>query len=198
MCDVLQTTAPEPKHWTPGPGNNEAMPSTLADVPTVIDIEASGFGRGSYPIEVGYVLPDGRGYCTLIRPEPGWTHWDGEAERLHGITRGLLQDHGRTALDVARHLNDALAGRTVYTDGWNHDYTWLAVLYDAADAQPSFRLENLRQLLDESEAGRWHDIKHDVEQAQAARRHRASTDARVLQYTLQRLRMGTGTRATND
>ena len=27
--------------------------------PIVIDVEASGFGKGSYPIEVGVVLPDG-------------------------------------------------------------------------------------------------------------------------------------------
>lgn len=166
------------------------MRSPQVDVPTVIDIEASGFGRGSYPIEVGYVLPDGRGYCTLIRPEPAWTHWDGDAARLHGITRDLLRNHGRTALDVARHLNGALAGRTVYTDGWNHDYTWLAVLFEAAATQPSFRLENLRQLLDEREAECWHDIKRGVEQAQDAQRHRASTDARVLQWALQRVRSG--------
>lgn len=42
--------------------------------PAVLDVEASGFGRYSYPIEVGYALPDGRVFCTLIRPEPHWTH----------------------------------------------------------------------------------------------------------------------------
>jgi hypothetical protein len=36
----------------------------------VIDVEASGFGRGSYPIEVGFVLPDGEAVCTLVRPRP--------------------------------------------------------------------------------------------------------------------------------
>lgn len=179
-----------------GPGNNEVMPAAPTEAPTVIDIEASGFGRGSYPIEVGYVLPDGRCYCTLIRPEPEWEHWDGEAERLHGITRALLHDHGRAAVDVAHHLNHVLAGQTVYTDGWNNDYTWLAVLYDAAQCQPSFRLENLRQLLDENEAGRWHDTKRDVEHDQVTQRHRASSDARVLQYTLLRLRSAAKTADT--
>lgn len=164
------------------------MTCASLEAPTVIDIEASGFGRGSYPIEVGYVLPDGRCYCTLIRPEPGWEHWDGAAERLHGISRDLLRDHGRAAADVSRHLNEALAGQTVYTDGWNNDYTWLAVLFDAANLQPSFRLENLRQLLDEDEAGRWHDTKRNVESTQACHRHRASSDARVLQCTLLRVR----------
>ena len=32
----------------------------------VLDIEASGFGRGSYPIEIGFVLPDGNG-ASMIR-----------------------------------------------------------------------------------------------------------------------------------
>ncbi len=57
--------------------------------PCVIDIEASGFGRNSYPIEVGYVLPDGRAGCMLVAPAPGWTHWDESAAQVHGITRAV-------------------------------------------------------------------------------------------------------------
>ena len=41
--------------------------------PAVLDVEASGFGRSSYPIEIGVVFPDGHAYCTLIRPESHWT-----------------------------------------------------------------------------------------------------------------------------
>ena len=76
-----------------------------AALPCVLDIEASGFGRGSYPIEIGFVLPDGTAYCTLIVPDEGWTHWDGDAERVHGISRSLLQRHGRSAHEVAVELN---------------------------------------------------------------------------------------------
>ena len=64
-----------------------AASPTATALPTVLDIEASGFGRDSYPIEIGYVLPDGSGYCTLVHPEAAWTHWDPQAQRLHGITR---------------------------------------------------------------------------------------------------------------
>ena len=37
--------------------------------PAILDIEASGFGRGSYPIEIGYYLPDGQviGLSKLAR-----------------------------------------------------------------------------------------------------------------------------------
>jgi hypothetical protein len=165
-----------------GPG--DAAPA--AALPCVLDIEASGFGRGSYPIEVGVVLPDGSAYCTLIAPAQGWTHWDGEAERMHGISRGLLQRHGRAAGEVAGELNRRLAGRQVYCDNWAHDFPWLARLYDAAGVQPSFRLRHLRELLDEPAAARFDDARDGVARSLDLRRHRASSDARVLQLSVGR------------
>jgi hypothetical protein len=158
------------------------------DSPAILDMEASGFGKASYPIEVGYVLPDGQSYCTLIRPLDNWTHWDPAAEALHGISRSTALAHGRPVADVVRHLNHHLHGRTVYSDGWAHDYSWLAALFDAADRQPSFRLDNLRAVLTDQEAARWHAAKTEVEQELHLQRHRASADARVLQRTLARVR----------
>lgn len=163
-------------------------PAELLPAPTVLDVEASGFGRHSYPIEVGYVLPDGKTYCTLIRPEPGWTHWDPEAEHLHHISRESAVSRGRSASEVAQWLNAQLHGQTVYTDGWANDYSWVGALFDVADMSPGFRLENLHALLAEGEADRWHDMKQQVRQEIGGPRHRASTDARVLQVTLMRLR----------
>ena len=52
-----------------------------AFTPTIIDVEASGFGPYSYPIEIGVALDNGDKYCTLILPAPAWTHWDEEAEK---------------------------------------------------------------------------------------------------------------------
>ena len=159
--------------------------------PIVLDIEASGFGRDSYPIEIGYVLPDGGSYCTLVRPEANWTHWDPEAQRLHRITRANALQHGRPPIDIARHLNRTLSGQTVYSDGWANDYSWLGTLFDAADLSPSFHIENLRALLSETEAENWHTIKDQVSRELNLRRHRASSDARLLQMTLMRLRTPT-------
>ena len=34
--------------------------------PDIIDIEASGFGPDSYPIEIGVALSSGEKYCSLI------------------------------------------------------------------------------------------------------------------------------------
>jgi hypothetical protein len=151
------------------------------DVPTVLDIEASGFGAFSYPIEVGFVLPDGGSWCSLIRPAPDWQHWDDAAAEVHGVTRDMLERHGRSVQDVATALNERLQGRVVYCDGWGHDYPWLAKLYDAADRQPAFRLEHMHRLLDDADAPRFAQIKHTLATEQGRLRHRASTDARVLQ-----------------
>ena len=158
------------------------------DPPAVLDIEASGFGRDSYPIEVGFVLPDGESFCSLIRPATGWTHWDPEAERVHHISRETLFKHGRGLDEVAALLNDRLAGRTVYSDAWSHDYTWLAVLFEAAGTTPSIKLDNLRALLTEQEAAFWNVVKTQVTTEMRLQRHRASSDAKILQHTLMRLR----------
>lgn len=164
---------------------NDAPP---IDLPAILDIEASGFGLGSYPIEIGIVMPDARSWCSLVRPEPGWQHWDPNAATVHNISREQLQQHGRSPTDVVAVLNDWLRGLVVYSDAWAHDYTWLNKLYDAAGRNPSFRLENLRALLTDSEAGVWHELKQRVALEANLPRHRASGDARLLQMTLEALR----------
>ncbi|WP_374568376.1 hypothetical protein [Ideonella sp.] len=156
----------------------------MTTLPCVIDIEASGFGRGSYPIEVGFVLPDGYARCTLVRPGDDWTHWDDTAERLHGLTRELLLRHGRPAPEVAALLNEHLGGCSVYCDNWAHDFAWLARLYDSAGLTPAFRLRHLRELLDEQQIERWDAACARARAGLRIDRHRASNDARVLQKAL--------------
>ena len=160
----------------------------MSDMPAFVDVEASGFGRGSYPIEVGFVDSEGQAFCCLIHPVEDWHHWDAEAEALHGISRELLMRHGRPPAWVAAELNNRLRGQVVYCDGWAHDYPWLARLYDSADLVPSFQLRDLRQLLSDEEAARWHEVCDQVRSEQLTGRHRASSDAKVLQLTLSRLR----------
>lgn len=166
------------------------MPDTPRLSPCVLDIEASGFGRGSYPIEIGWVLPDGRARCTLVRPAPHWTHWDPAAERMHCISRDTLHTHGRTPADVAARLNDDLGGLTVYCDGWAHDYPWLAALFDEAGRVPQFRLEPAARLLDDAHLARLPDARADALAELGVQRHRASNDARALQLALDRLASG--------
>nr|WP_297530675.1 hypothetical protein [uncultured Roseateles sp.] len=158
--------------------------------PTILDLEASGFGRGSYPIEIGFVEAGGLPFCSLIQPAPEWEHWDQQAEALHGITRELLLRHGRPREWVVDELNKRLAGQTVYSDSWGHDYPWMSKLFDSVGRLPLFRIEDLRRLLSEDEAQRWNAVQQEVRAEAQLRRHRASADAKVLQMTLMRLKHG--------
>lgn len=148
--------------------------------PPILDVEASGFGSGSYPIEIGYVFGDGIAYCTLIQPAPGWTHWDAAAEAVHGISRQTLKHRGRAVTEVASDLNTRLGGRTVYSDAWGNDLTWLGKLFEEAGMVQGFRLESLRSLLTDQEAAAWHAAKDAVLAEVRSGRHRASRDADVL------------------
>ena len=154
----------------------------------MISMGGSGFGPESYPIEVGFVLPDGSSRCTLIRPLAHWTHWDEQAERSHPVPRETAVKQGRDGADVVAMLNESLMGQTVYCDGPAVDPTWLRVLFDAAQTAPTFELHNLHDLLSEREAAFWNVLKRQVTAEMRLQRHRASSDAKILQRTLMRLR----------
>jgi len=168
------------------------------ELPIVIDVEASGFGAGSYPIEVGVVMGDGRTHCRLVRPEPDWVHWEGQAQSVHQLDRATLQRAGRPVIEVAHWLNTLLHGRTAYSDAWGQDFAWLSRLYDAAQSRPTFRLEALSALLAEPEMAIWHVVREAVEAGLGEQRHRASNDAKVLQQTWQRVRRSAGQLAAYD
>jgi len=155
----------------------------LTKPPIIIDLEASGFGRNSYPIEIGIALSTGKTECFLIRPESGWTHWTQESERLHGIRREQLFEHGRPITEVADRINQLLEGETAYTDGWGTDQGWLNLLFDCAHRRPRFRLESLQSLFKEQYFDIWDAIKNKIFAESDFPRHRASNDARVLQLT---------------
>jgi hypothetical protein len=162
------------------------------ETPAFIDVEASGLGGRSYPIEVGLITSHGDMYCALVQPDATWQHWDEHAEAVHHISRPILAQHGKPLVEVAQRLNDLLHGQTVYTDAWGNDYAWLSKLFDAADLPMRFRLESSRKLLDDAQAARWATVKEQVIDELKLARHRASSDAKVLQLTLTRILAGEG------
>ena len=83
-------------------------------------------------------------------------------------------------------LNARLDGRDVYSDNWAHDYAWLARLFESAELSPRFHLRHLRELLDEREVEHFDDTRAAVARELQLRRHRASSDARVLQMSVAR------------
>ena len=151
---------------------------------TFIDVEASGLGVGSYPIEVGVAMADTSMHCTLIRPDDDWIHWDNQAEDLHGITREILLVNGKSILKVAMLLNEWLDGQTVYSDAWGNDSCWLGLLFERASLQQRFKIDSVVSLLSQEQMELWHPKKIEVTKRMDLKRHRASSDALILQKTL--------------
>lgn len=151
--------------------------------PIILDIEASGFGKGSYPIEIGYVDRNGKPWCSLVTPCDDWVHWSDVAEALHHISREALWEHGKNVRVIANHLNDTFLNQTVYSEAWLHDYTWLNCLFHAADTSPHFKLQDLQTILTPSQKAAWRDTKQMILSELQGNRHRASANAKLLQLT---------------
>ncbi|WP_049631906.1 hypothetical protein [Cellvibrio sp. pealriver] len=151
--------------------------------PTIIDIEASGFGSRSYPIEIGVVKTNGDRYCALIEPPPEWDHWSESAQSIHGISRGLLESRGRKPHDICIELNQFLGEITAYSDAWTHDSPWLNRLFFAGRIQPSFHLSPIEMIASEAQLLLWDQTKKRLEKRLDIKRHRASGDAYLIQQT---------------
>lgn len=154
--------------------------------PTIIDVEAAGFGYRSYPIEIGLALSEGVRFSALILPLPDWDYWDPAAESVHHLSREVLMRRGKPAAVVADALNALLEDRTVFSDGWVVDKPWVDQLYYATGVRQRFTVSSLEIILSEPQMAIWHDTKAQVIGELKLKRHRASTDAMIIQETYMR------------
>ncbi len=120
-----------------------------AAFPCFLDVEATGFGQESYPIEIAWSDDAGEIHRCLIDPTPvpSWTAWSADAEKVHGIDRERLQRNGWPPEYVANRLTEDLAGRTVYTDAPDYDARWVGQLFDAIGQPLPFRFDHVDELL---------------------------------------------------
>ncbi len=151
--------------------------------PAIIDIEASSLSSHSYPIEVGVALGKDIKFCSLIRPLTEWTDWCEQAEKTHMISRQDLEVYGKTTKEVASQLNQLLKGQTLYSDGWQVDKSWLTKLFYAARIEMQFQVSPLEMILSEKQMNAWHETKEKIIAKNKLTRHRASTDAWIIQQT---------------
>ena len=163
------------------------MATDVQTAPPIIDLEASGFGRGSYPIEVGFALENRDIHSFLIKPEDDWTHWSEEAEQIHGITREQLHAEGMSIEEIALKLNEILRGQTLYSDAWSFDSSWIGRLFDEAELVQRFRIETINKLLDYEQMESWQGTKESLWEELEVNRHRAANDVKVLQETFRRV-----------
>lgn len=154
--------------------------------PIILDIEATGLASASYPIEVGFYCSDTKRYSALIKPADKWTYWSTEAEALHQIKHADLIQSGKHLRTVAYELNQHLEGKTVYSDAWAVDSTWLRKLYYQAALEPSFRLSSLELVMTEAMINIWDKTKRQIIKELGLTRHRASSDAKIIQNTWKR------------
>lgn len=91
---------------------------------------------------------DGRSRAWLIRPAEAWTRWDWseEAEKLHGISRDLLQREGLPPEQVLREMAGFVQDCDVYADADLDEY-WLEVLCQAVGAKLPFPVRYLGEFM---------------------------------------------------
>ena len=147
-----------------------------------VDVEASGLGPYSWPIEIGWGFHGHEPRAVLVRPHEQWSMhaWEKSAECLHRIAPHELIDQGRAALEVALGLNAALSDAEVYSDAPDYDSFWLYRLYDAAGVKPTYRLRDLGDLLRPLWQGAPDALVRRAGRA-APHTHRAADDVRHLQ-----------------
>jgi hypothetical protein len=165
----------------------------VSNPPVFYDCEASCIG--GLPIEIGWAFVDPsageiRSESHLVRPPSHWDLdpvWDPDAEKLHGISKEQLFATGRPPVEIARRMNEILAGRELFSDGPVDDDRWLRIIFGEAELQPAFTVQmvNANRLTAElaSKLG-WNEPGYESAKAEAVRRspktHRAEADARHL------------------
>lgn len=159
----------------------------LQAMPHMADIEASGLGPQSFPIEIAWSTKTGEIRSRLIRPEPDWHWWEPAAEQLHHISRHMLEMESLPPTVIAEEMNRELSGEILYFDGGDYDRRWLSLLFRAAGMRPGFKLGDFDQLL--VLAGRKTAANGVVAEALARRDlgnlplHRAGNDVKLMQLT---------------
>ena len=151
--------------------------------PTIIDIEASGFGSTSYPIEIGVAKSNGERYCALIQPVDDWEHWCTHAEKIHGISRAIIETRGKKPRLICEELNEFLCDTVAYSDGWACDSPWLTRLFFAARMSQHFHLSPIEAIASEAQLLLWDNTKIRMQTQLNIERHRASGDAYLIQQT---------------
>ncbi len=154
----------------------------------VLDVEASGLGSNSYPVEVGVVMADGTEYQAVIKPADSWEHWSEEAEAMHGLSREYIEANGQSIRQVCLDLNRLCRNETLYTDCWVHDLPWILKLFEQAGMYPAFKCMPIESVLKEHQISNWVKHKSKIGACFDLKPHRALNDARIIAKTLQRLR----------
>ncbi|MFK4132110.1 hypothetical protein ACI2KR_07405 [Pseudomonas luteola] len=153
-----------------------------------LDIESSGLGDESYPIQFGVTYLDkAQGKLVTIKedikPAEGWDYWDSEAEEfIHFISRERLEG-GKSCRDACLILNKHLGDNEVIVDSVADDEFWLNKLFEEAGIQRTFYITNIEKYL-----LREFGVKSDIYEQKRERyefSHDAGEDALIIYLIIQ-------------
>jgi hypothetical protein len=150
-----------------------------------IDLEASGLGSASFPVEIGWAIVREDGSIDsasfMIRPPAKWTMyenaWSPASEQLTGITRETLEKHGLAPIEVMTRFLEAVGDRELFSDAPDFDAHWFGMLAEAAGISLGSRtIRDAKTLMDKM------DAEQGLTEKLPPARHRAETDARRLAF----------------
>jgi hypothetical protein len=164
----------------------------MSDFPVFYDCEATCIG--GLPIEVGWAFTDPstgeiQSESHLVKPPLHWEMqpvWEPDAEKLHGISLKHLLADGRPPFEIARRMNEVLAGRELFSDAPADDERWLRIIFEEAGPDPAFTIRRTHaDVLIAQLAVKlgWDSASYEAAKAEAnrisPRTHRAEADARL-------------------
>ncbi len=155
------------------------------------DVEASSLAASSYPIEIGWAAVDAEletsSKAVIIKPEPGWDDWDQQAERIHGIARPWVEEHGLPAAQIAADLNNLFGTSVLYSDAPQYEAMWVKRLYETVGVRRTWRIGDAIPLLRATAATSSDNVWLSIH-LEEPRVHRADADALVLARAFVELR----------
>lgn len=147
----------------------------------IIDCEASGLVKESYPIEVG-VSFSGDSFGFLIKPDPSWNYWSIEAEKIHNIKKEKLLKEGISCYEAAIFLNNQLRGSTIFSDASEFENFWINKLFNISGVEKMFEIESIYELSFDYE--RYKYIKEKISNLTVT--HRAENDANIIREAIEK------------
>ena len=119
----------------------------------ILDFEASGLMKGSYPIEIAWIRDNKKSISTLIKPSGNWllneSLWSERSQGVHGIARDTLVNEGleiKSVIDLI--LNDIKEYETIYSDNPFFEQQWLDRLFDEAGISHNYIVRDFKVMLD--------------------------------------------------
>ena len=76
-----------------------------------------------------------------------------------------------------------LDGQTIYSDAWVVAKPWLSTLFDTCRVPMAFAISPLESIQSECQYENWDVIRQQLQDEMKLKRHRASTDAFLIQTT---------------